>query len=108
MSRLRILPVEGILDDERRLVGIMVGRAPHHVRNHPAVDPVVAVHQKFEILLVQMIEARFFLVGYRSGICRHGEGLRRVVVMGVRRNVIPYRRFQDKTLNKQSFGPLQI
>jgi hypothetical protein len=51
----------------------MVGRTAHHVRDHPPVDPVVAVHQEFEIFFVQEIEARFVLVGHRSGTGLHGK-----------------------------------
>ena len=61
-----------IPEDDGRLVGVVVGRAAHHVGDYPPVDPVVAVHQEFEVFLVQKIEARFFLVGHRLGTGRHG------------------------------------
>jgi len=49
-------------EDHRRLVGVVIGAAPDHVGNDPAVDLVVAGHQVLDGVLVEGVELRLFRV----------------------------------------------
>ena len=42
-----------VTEDKGCFLGIVIGRAPDHVGDHPAVDAVIAVHEKFQVLFVE-------------------------------------------------------
>ena len=60
-----------ILEDQGLLVRIVVAAAPDHVCNNPPVNPVVPIHQEFDILLIQGVVPCLFLVRQRFPVICH-------------------------------------